>query len=49
MKGTLGAALLLGVLDVGGKYYIPQTGPFITYAVTVVVLFWKPNGLFAAA
>jgi len=49
MKGTLGAALLLGVLDVAGKYYIPQTGPFITYAVTVVVLFWKPNGLFVPA
>jgi branched-chain amino acid transport system permease protein len=49
MKGTLGAALLLGVLDVAGKYYIPQTGPFIIYAVTVVVLFWKPNGLFVPA
>jgi branched-chain amino acid transport system permease protein len=49
MKGTLGAALLLGVLDVAGKYYLPQTGPFIIYAVTVVVLFWKPNGLFVPA
>jgi branched-chain amino acid transport system permease protein len=49
MKGTLGAALLLGVLDVAGKYYVPQTGPFIIYALTVVVLFWKPNGLFVPA
>ena len=49
MKGTLAAALLLGVVDVAGKYYLPQTGPFIIYALTVVVLFWRPNGLFAPA
>ena len=49
MKGTLGAALLLGIVDVAGKYYVPQTGPFIIYALTVAVLFWKPNGLFVPA
>jgi branched-chain amino acid transport system permease protein len=49
MKGTLGAALLLGIVDVAGKYYVPQTGPFIIYALTVIVLFWKPNGLFVPA
>jgi branched-chain amino acid transport system permease protein len=49
MKGTLGAALLLGVVDVAGKYYVPQTGPFLIYALTVLVLFWKPNGLFVPA
>jgi branched-chain amino acid transport system permease protein len=49
MKGTLGAALLLGIVDVAGKYYVPQTGPFIIYALTVIVLFWKPNGLFVRA
>ena len=49
MKGALGAALLLGIVDVAGKYYIPQTGPFIIYALTIVVLFWRPHGLFAKA
>jgi branched-chain amino acid transport system permease protein len=49
MKGTLGAALLLGIVDVAGKYYVPQTGPFLIYALTVVVLFWKPNGRFVPA
>ncbi len=49
MKGTLAAALLLGIVDVAGKYYVPQTGPFIIYALTVIVLFWRPNGLFAPA
>jgi branched-chain amino acid transport system permease protein len=49
MKGALVAALLLGVVDVAGKYYVPQTGPFIIYALTVIVLFWRPHGLFAKA
>jgi branched-chain amino acid transport system permease protein len=49
MRGTLGAALVLGIVDVAGKYYLPQTGPFIIYALVVVVLFWKPNGLFVPA
>jgi len=47
IKGALGAALLLGVADVVGKYYVPQTGAFIIYTVTVLVLFWRPNGIFA--
>lgn len=47
IKGALGAALLLGIADVVGKYYIPQAGAFIIYTVTVVVLFWRPNGIFA--
>ena len=45
MRGTLFAALLLGVADVMGKYYVPQAGAFIIYAVTVAVLFVRPQGL----
>ncbi|MGD0723127.1 MAG: branched-chain amino acid ABC transporter permease [Roseiarcus sp.] len=49
-RGILGAllgALLLGVLDVAGKYYIPSIGAFIIYAVMVVTLLARPQGLFA--
>jgi branched-chain amino acid transport system permease protein len=45
IRGTLLAALLLGICDVGGKYYLPQVGAFILYAVTVVVLLIRPQGL----
>ena len=31
-QGPLVAALLLGVLDVAGKYYVPQAGAFVIYA-----------------
>jgi len=49
-NGILGAllgALLIGVLDVAGKYYIPSLGAFIIYAVMLVTLIVRPQGLFA--
>lgn len=49
MTGPLVAALLLGVADVAGKYYLPQFGAFIIYLVMIVVLLWRPQGLFARA
>ena len=47
MRGTLFAALLIGIADVVGKYYVPQAGAFIIYALTVAALFFRPQGLFA--
>jgi branched-chain amino acid transport system permease protein len=46
IKGPLVAALLLGVLDVAGKYYVPQIGAFVIYAAMVVLLIAFPAGLF---
>jgi branched-chain amino acid transport system permease protein len=46
VAGTLAAALLLGVLDVAGKYYVPQAGAFVIYAAMVVLLIAFPAGLF---
>ncbi|WP_189614514.1 branched-chain amino acid ABC transporter permease [Pigmentiphaga litoralis] len=45
VSGTLLAACLVGVFDVFGKYYLPQVGAFIIYAVMVGLLMWRPNGL----
>jgi len=46
ITGPLLAALLLGVADVAGKYYIPKMGAFIVYSLMIVILLWRPNGLF---
>jgi branched-chain amino acid transport system permease protein len=46
IRGPLVAALLLGVLDVAGKYYVPQVGAFVIYAAMVVLLIAFPAGLF---
>ena len=46
ITGPLLAALLLGIADVAGKYYIPKLGAFIVYALMIVILIWRPQGLF---
>ncbi|MBV6271644.1 branched-chain amino acid ABC transporter permease [Alcaligenaceae bacterium CGII-47] len=46
IKGSLYAALILGIADVAGKYYVPQIGAFIIYAVMVGTLIFRPQGLF---
>jgi len=46
ITGPLLAALLLGIADVAGKYYVPQIGSFVIYAVMVVMLVFRPQGLF---
>ena len=46
ITGPLLAALLLGIADVAGKYFIPQFGAFIVYVLMIAILIWKPQGLF---
>jgi len=47
--GPFVAALILGVADVAGKYYVPAAGGFIIYTVMVAILLWRPHGLFGEA
>jgi branched-chain amino acid transport system permease protein len=44
--GSFAAAALIGISDVAGKYYVPQLGAFLIYLVMVVLLMWRPAGLF---
>ena len=44
--GSFAAAILIGISDIAGKYYAPEYGAFFIYLVMVVVLMWKPAGLF---
>ncbi len=46
ITGPLLAALLLGIADVAGKYYIPKMGAFILYSMMIAILIWRPQGLF---
>ncbi len=47
LTGPLLAALLLGIADVAGKYYVPKLGAFIVYTLMVLILMWRPQGLFS--
>jgi branched-chain amino acid transport system permease protein len=47
ITGPLLAALLLGIADVAGKYYVPKLGAFIVYSLMILILIWRPQGLFS--
>lgn len=46
ITGPLVAALVLGIADVFGKYYVPKLGGFIVYLLMIAILLWRPQGLF---
>jgi branched-chain amino acid transport system permease protein len=37
----------LGIADVAGKYYVPKLGAFIVYSLMILILMWRPQGLFS--
>lgn len=45
--GPFVAALGIGVLDVAGKYLLPEVGAFFIYGAVTVILLARPAGLFA--
>jgi len=47
ITGPFLASILLGIGDVAGKYYVPKLGAFVIYAIMIVVLIVRPQGLFA--
>jgi len=47
ITGPLVAALVLGIADVFGKYYVPKLGGFIVYVLMIAILLWRPQGLFS--
>jgi len=46
VTGVYLAALLIGVLDFVLKIYFPKGGTIFIYALTLVLLLWRPQGLF---
>ena len=46
IKGGLVAAIVLGICDVAGKYYIPEVGSFIIYFLMVLLMILFPAGLY---
>lgn len=47
VSGPFLAAILLGIADVAGKYYVPAIGPFVIYGLMIIMLIVRPSGLFA--
>jgi branched-chain amino acid transport system permease protein len=49
ITGPFVASILLGIGDVAGKYYVPTLSAFVIYSIMIVMLLWRPQGLFARA
>jgi branched-chain amino acid transport system permease protein len=49
IRGPFFAALFLGIADTAFKYRFPEFGAFFIYALTMVILLWRPRGLFGRA
>ena len=49
LAGPFLASLVLGIADVAGKYYVPEIGAFVIYAVMILILLLRPQGLFGKA
>lgn len=47
LKGSFYSALMLGLIDTFGRFYIPAAGAFVIYLAVVVLLLWRPHGVFA--
>jgi branched-chain amino acid transport system permease protein len=49
VTGVFYASLIIGVLDFVLKIYLPQGGTAFIYALTILLLLWRPQGLFGRA
>jgi branched-chain amino acid transport system permease protein len=49
ITGVFYAALIIGVLDFSLKKYFPQGGTVFIYGMTILLLLWRPQGLFGRA
>ena len=46
IAGSFAAAMVLGISDIAGKYYVPAVGSMLIYLVMIALLMWRPLGLF---
>ncbi|GIL01798.1 MAG: branched-chain amino acid ABC transporter permease [Alphaproteobacteria bacterium] len=46
ISGSFFGAALIGIVDVAGKYFVPEIGSFLIYLLLVAILFVRPLGLF---
>jgi branched-chain amino acid transport system permease protein len=49
VSGVFSAALILGLMDFVLKKYLPKGGTLFIYVLTILLLLWRPQGLFGRA
>lgn len=44
-RGSLAAAMAVGIIETTGKYLVPQLGSFLLWGIVFGLLLWRPNGI----
>jgi branched-chain amino acid transport system permease protein len=47
VKATVYVAILVGIVDTAGRYFLPDIGAFTIYILLIVLIVWRPQGLLA--
>ena len=45
IRASIAVAMLVGVVETGGRYLFPQYGSFFIYLLLIGLMIWRPNGL----
>ena len=47
-KGSFAAALVLGIVETLGKFYVPSMAAYLSFVLVLVLLLWRPHGVLPA-
>jgi len=47
IRATLLVAVFVGLVDTGGRYFLPEAGSFTLYVLLIVLIVWRRDGLLA--
>lgn len=45
IRGAFAASVLIGIIDNAGKFFFPEIGAFLVYAIAFAILLFRPSGL----
>lgn len=48
LKGSFIAAMVVGLVDTAGKFFVPSVAPYLMYLIVFALLLWRPHGLVPA-
>jgi branched-chain amino acid transport system permease protein len=47
VKATVFVAMFVGIVDTTARYFLPDSGSFTIYVLLIVLIVWRPDGLFS--
>ena len=47
IRASIAVAMIVGIAETAGRYFVPQYGAFVLYVVIIVMMVWRKDGLFA--